>query len=169
MQFLRGAGDQHWISADSNTGASFTFEDALDNSISASMDEAPAIKRPTQPAFLRSLPTITLSEEDVREREALGAADPRCRCVICRETFEAADVLKRLPCGHEFHDSCCEQWLGSNNTCPLCRFKMPEEGEEADLKPKEASGTSGEEAASHAEVPALPAVASGPADDHVPP
>lgn len=145
VQFLQGAGDRHWISADSRAGSGFTFDDALDTSISASLDEAPLHKTPTQGAFLRALPELKLTEEDIQEREALGAADPRCRCTICRETFAAGETLKKLPCGHEFHDSCCVTWLASHNTCPLCRFKMPEEEDEG--QPKQKEGGAAEEIA----------------------
>eukprot|EP00899_Mesostigma_viride_P004741 jgi/Mesvir1/14268/Mv09699-RA.1 len=48
------------------------------------------------------------------------------QCAICRMEFEAGDGLARLPCVHEYHTPCIEQWLGINKACPVC-FKELEE------------------------------------------
>lgn len=141
VQFLRGVGDQHWISAESTTGLSFSFDDQLDNSITASIDETPMARKPTKGAFLRGLPTIQLTQEEVEQRSLLGNADPRRSCAICRDGFCVGDCLKQLPCNHEFHEPCVVTWLTTNNTCPICRWRCPEatEGEEekaeGDTKP----------------------------------
>lgn len=134
IQFLRAAGDQQWVTADGATGGQFAFDDQLDTSITASLDEAPIIKKPTQGAFLRSLPSLQITEADQKERANLGSSDPRYDCAICREVFVVGDTLKRLPCSHEFHTACVTTWLKSQNTCPVCRSSMPEaaEGEEED-------------------------------------
>lgn len=126
VQFLRGGSDRNWISADSSAGMSFSFDDQLETSLSASLDEAPTSRKPTQVAFLRNLPTSHLDASQVEERAAFGAADPRCYCAICREAFVAGDALKQMPCNHEFHQECIVTWLQSNNTCPICRWRCPE-------------------------------------------
>lgn len=48
-------------------------------------------------------------------------------CSICLEHFEhfeqtqtTCDVCK-LQCTHHYHINCLNNWLRSNNTCPLCR------------------------------------------------
>ena len=46
--------------------------------------------------------------------------DEEEECCICLETFEAGNTLKRLPCGHEFHMDCIDQWLTTEHaTCPM--------------------------------------------------
>mmetsp|Transcript_43369 Transcript_43369/g.114720 ORF Transcript_43369/g.114720 Transcript_43369/m.114720 type:complete len:347 (+) Transcript_43369:110-1150(+) len=156
IQFLRGQATQNWISAHSDTGMSHTFEDQLDNSITASMDEAPAQRKPTQGTFLRGLLSICLTEdEQVEARASYGAADPRCTCSICRDVFEVGATLKQMPCHHEFHETCIITWLGTNNTCPICRWRCPEavEGEEEEeedvlrIKPQDGSTECGDEVA----------------------
>lgn len=134
VQFLRPPGHEHWIRADSVAGVHFSFDDQLDNSISASMDSTPPTKRPTQGAFLRGLPTLQLTELEVQARRKLDARDPKVACSICRDGFCVDDVVKHLPCSHEFHDSCIVPWLQSHSSCPICRFRLPEatEGEEAE-------------------------------------
>ncbi|CAG7819514.1 unnamed protein product [Allacma fusca] len=42
-------------------------------------------------------------------------------CVICMCDFEVRQVLRVLPCSHEFHAKCVDKWLKTNRTCPICR------------------------------------------------
>jgi len=126
VQYLRSVGGENWVSASSSAGMNFSFDDQLDNSVTASLHETPAPKRPTQASFIRGLPMSRLEQPDLDERSALDASDPRQQCSICREAFKSGEMLKQLPCSHEFHESCICPWLQSNNTCPICRWKMPE-------------------------------------------
>lgn len=134
VQFLRPPGGEHWIRSDSQTGVNFSFDDQLDNSLTASFDEAPLTKRPIQAATLHGLPTQQLTEVEVQARKNLDPKDPRCHCAICRESFCTVYAVKRLPCSHEFHDTCITPWLQGNSSCPICRFRLPEaaEGEEVE-------------------------------------
>lgn len=42
-------------------------------------------------------------------------------CVICMCDFEQRQLLRVLPCNHEFHAKCVDKWLKTNRTCPICR------------------------------------------------
>ncbi|BET02174.1 Zinc finger, C3HHypothetical protein type (RING finger) [Nesidiocoris tenuis] len=42
-------------------------------------------------------------------------------CVVCMCDFEMKQVLRGLPCTHQFHAKCVDKWLKSNRTCPICR------------------------------------------------
>ncbi|XP_068178468.1 E3 ubiquitin-protein ligase RNF38-like [Antennarius striatus] len=42
-------------------------------------------------------------------------------CVVCMCDFEARQLLRVLPCNHEFHAKCVDKWLKANRTCPICR------------------------------------------------
>ncbi|XP_068155348.1 uncharacterized protein mura isoform X1 [Drosophila tropicalis] len=42
-------------------------------------------------------------------------------CVVCMCDFELRQLLRVLPCSHEFHAKCVDKWLRSNRTCPICR------------------------------------------------
>jgi len=47
------------------------------------------------------------------------------RCVICLREYEVNDVIKTLPCSHEFHSECVDPWLREHNrTCPTCRHDI---------------------------------------------
>ena len=41
-------------------------------------------------------------------------------CIVCQCSFELNDIIRSLPCGHQFHQNCIDRWFLENNTCPLC-------------------------------------------------
>ena len=42
-------------------------------------------------------------------------------CSICHDTIQQQSICRRLNrCQHVFHQSCIDQWLNNNQTCPLC-------------------------------------------------
>ncbi|KAI8884823.1 hypothetical protein K501DRAFT_312353 [Backusella circina FSU 941] len=70
--------------------------------------------------------TINISKTDEKETpdyvenrsiESSGLTS----CVICLDSFEPGNILRVLPCNHEYHKNCIDTWLtGKNATCPLC-------------------------------------------------
>lgn len=42
-------------------------------------------------------------------------------CVVCMSDFETRQMVRVLPCSHEFHAKCVDKWLKTNRTCPICR------------------------------------------------
>nr|CAB3263149.1 uncharacterized protein LOC104265696 [Phallusia mammillata] len=42
-------------------------------------------------------------------------------CVVCMCEWEPKQLLRVLPCSHEFHAKCVDRWLKTNRTCPICR------------------------------------------------
>ncbi|KAI3419193.1 hypothetical protein GPALN_006945 [Globodera pallida] len=51
-------------------------------------------------------------------------------CGICLEEIETGEIQPRaLPCDHVFHQSCIQRWLTKNNTCPKCRYQIPNEAD----------------------------------------
>ncbi|CAL8330981.1 unnamed protein product [Merluccius merluccius] len=47
-------------------------------------------------------------------------------CVVCMCDFETRQLLRVLPCNHEFHAKCVDKWLKANRTCPICRADASE-------------------------------------------
>lgn len=75
---------------------------------------------PASPRYVRSLPVIRISTEDL--------VDPVNReCCICLEPHPLHTQALRLPCAHIFHATCIQNWLQSHCTCPVCRFELPTE------------------------------------------
>ncbi|XP_070541097.1 E3 ubiquitin-protein ligase RNF38-like isoform X2 [Ptychodera flava] len=52
-------------------------------------------------------------------------SDQTC-CVVCMCDFEQRQLLRVLPCSHEFHTKCVDKWLKTNRTCPICRADASE-------------------------------------------
>jgi len=54
-------------------------------------------------------------------RELLGSGDMECS--ICFGTYAKGQDIRRLHCGHHFHQRCVDVWLlNYQNRCPLCLF-----------------------------------------------
>ena len=41
-------------------------------------------------------------------------------CVICMEEFVFGDCMRYLPCLHNYHTKCIDDWLMRNFICPSC-------------------------------------------------
>jgi len=41
-------------------------------------------------------------------------------CAVCISEFEWGDMMRQLPCSHNFHRACIDKWLKRNKVCPLC-------------------------------------------------
>lgn len=71
--------------------------------------------------MLRGLDTRKFSADSGDEKNP--EEDPMC--VICLLNYENGDELKILPCRHEYHSGCIDEWLGGHNrTCPTCRHDI---------------------------------------------
>ncbi|KAB1200711.1 E3 ubiquitin-protein ligase CIP8 [Morella rubra] len=82
-----------------------------ENDISARRGAPPAAK-----AAVSALPTVQIASE----QQALV-------CAICKDMVNVGETATKLPCGHEYHGDCIVPWLGSRNSCPVCRFELPTE------------------------------------------
>lgn len=80
---------------------------------------------PAAKSAVEALPTV----EIVSESEAVA-------CAICKDLVGVGDVAKRLPCGHQYHGDCIVPWLGSRNSCPVCRFELPTDDNEYEQRRK---------------------------------
>ncbi|KAL7120718.1 hypothetical protein ACP275_02G139500 [Erythranthe tilingii] len=78
----------------------------------------------------RSDPAPKSSIESLQEVTITADSDPTLLCPVCKDPFVADSVAKLMPCKHSYHSDCIVPWLEINNSCPVCRFKLPR-GEEA--------------------------------------
>lgn len=75
------------------------------------------------------LKCVAPEKRKVNENLALdkGVKTGEEECAICLEPLSPASSLCTLPCAHTFHASCVKMLrdAGVNQTCPLCRAKLP--------------------------------------------
>jgi E3 ubiquitin-protein ligase SDIR1 len=45
-------------------------------------------------------------------------------CSVCLEQVVDGEMVRTLPCLHQFHSACIDQWLRQQGTCPVCKFKL---------------------------------------------
>ncbi len=69
-------------------------------------------------AQIRSLPTRLVDDPEKELPE-----DAR-QCLICLEDIGKGETRKVLPCLHGFHSSCCDKWLRTNGSCPICKHRI---------------------------------------------
>ncbi|XP_035654255.1 uncharacterized protein si:ch211-59o9.10 [Oncorhynchus keta] len=72
----------------------------------------------------------TLSEREI-ERLPTKTYDPahsagKTQCQICFSDYTEGELLRMLPCLHNYHMQCIDRWLKENSTCPICRIDISE-------------------------------------------
>eukprot|EP00735_Rhodelphis_limneticus_P004648 TRINITY_DN16269_c0_g1::TRINITY_DN16269_c0_g1_i1::g.3137::m.3137 TRINITY_DN16269_c0_g1::TRINITY_DN16269_c0_g1_i1::g.3137 ORF type:complete len:161 (+),score=-2.71,sp/Q9LZV8/ATL74_ARATH/34.57/5e-11,zf-RING_2/PF13639.1/1.6e-14,zf-C3HC4_2/PF13923.1/7e-08,zf-C3HC4_3/PF13920.1/3.8e-07,zf-rbx1/PF12678.2/2.7e-06,zf-C3HC4/PF00097.20/2.1e-06,zf-RING_5/PF14634.1/5.4e-06,zf-RING_UBOX/PF13445.1/0.00034,zf-Apc11/PF12861.2/0.036,Baculo_RING/PF05883.6/0.035,RINGv/PF12906.2/0.066,zf-C3HC4_4/PF15227.1/0.064,Rtf2 len=66
-----------------------------------------------------------LSTEQFKRLEVVSALSVTQReCTICLDRYSTCPSLRRLPCGHLFHDSCLKTWFKEHHKCPNCRYNV---------------------------------------------
>jgi hypothetical protein len=87
-----------------------------------------------------SLETITFKDTDAD----LSKANENC-CAICLSDFEAGEKLRLLPCSHRFHQTCVDEWLRVNASCPTCRQNIVADTQTDVANPVSGGGTGSNE------------------------
>ena len=64
---------------------------------------------------VRNIPTIIWNATKVNITK---------ECQICCEQFMNGEVIRILPCMHQYHCKCVDKWLGDKETCPECRHPI---------------------------------------------
>jgi len=49
--------------------------------------------------------------------------------MICSICLNKLNNPRLLPCMHKFHPQCIQQWIEIDNSCPLCRKTIEDDGE----------------------------------------
>eukprot|EP00252_Welwitschia_mirabilis_P011926 TRINITY_DN2651_c0_g1_i1.p1 TRINITY_DN2651_c0_g1~~TRINITY_DN2651_c0_g1_i1.p1 ORF type:complete len:286 (+),score=48.92 TRINITY_DN2651_c0_g1_i1:266-1123(+) len=45
-------------------------------------------------------------------------------CSVCLEQVNDGELVRSLPCLHQFHVACIDPWLRQQATCPVCKFRV---------------------------------------------
>jgi hypothetical protein len=77
----------------------------------------PNYEHPTDKTIINTLP-----ENFIEDVEKLN--NEKKNCLICLQNFRNGDKATYLPCFHFFHSNCVNDWLKTQNFCPICKFKL---------------------------------------------
>ncbi|XP_033109854.1 uncharacterized protein LOC117111082 [Anneissia japonica] len=75
----------------------------------------PAIEKGLSAIEISQLPTFLYTPDSKLQNRS---------CSICMADYETGDNLRKLPCFHDYHDTCIDQWLVKNPACPICRVEV---------------------------------------------
>ncbi|KAH3875791.1 uncharacterized protein LOC127869470 [Dreissena polymorpha] len=89
-----------------------SVSDFGNNSVINELSESHIMISPKLFEQLAQLPTKQYELSELHQENA---------CQICMEIYQSGDILKTLPCFHDYHDACIDEWLKENITCPICR------------------------------------------------
>lgn len=73
---------------------------------------------------------LTQAKQD--NRSGKGSEDD-LTCTICLEQVKRGDLLRTLPCLHQFHANCIDPWLRQQGTCPVCKLRVGSEMQDSNL------------------------------------
>ncbi|XP_074308230.1 E3 ubiquitin-protein ligase SDIR1-like [Silene latifolia] len=54
----------------------------------------------------------------------MGSSENELTCSICLEQVNDGELIRSLPCLHQYHADCIDSWLSRKGTCPVCKFKV---------------------------------------------
>ncbi|OUZ99274.1 zinc finger protein [Macleaya cordata] len=70
----------------------------------------------------------------LQEKEDSGEGDGTAKvpedeltCSVCLEQVNVGEMLRSLPCLHQFHANCIDPWLRQQGSCPVCKFRAVSE------------------------------------------
>uniref|UniRef100_A0A803R2C8 RING-type E3 ubiquitin transferase n=2 Tax=Cannabis sativa TaxID=3483 RepID=A0A803R2C8_CANSA len=74
---------------------------------------------------LQQASTSSAAPEDTRKEDGkLKASENELTCSICLEQVSRGELIRSLPCLHQFHTSCIDPWLRQQGTCPVCKYRV---------------------------------------------
>ncbi|KAJ8760348.1 hypothetical protein K2173_012586 [Erythroxylum novogranatense] len=62
-------------------------------------------------------------QDTVNALGSMKASRDELTCTVCLEQVDVGELIRTLPCLHQFHANCIDPWLRQQGTCPVCKFK----------------------------------------------
>ncbi|KAL0929193.1 hypothetical protein M5K25_001137 [Dendrobium thyrsiflorum] len=66
---------------------------------------------------------IEKKQDNSKTDGSLRNSDDELTCSVCLEQVLAGEMIRSLPCLHQFHSNCIDPWLRQQGTCPVCKHK----------------------------------------------
>ncbi|KAM7501872.1 hypothetical protein LguiB_000776 [Lonicera macranthoides] len=107
--------------------------DSDNGSITPSMSEEEINSLPVHVYKVTSLqsegslqqPTSSTAMAEGKKADAITrASDDELTCSICLEQAKRGELIRSLPCLHQFHANCIDPWLRQQGTCPVCKLTV---------------------------------------------
>ncbi|MCD7455893.1 E3 ubiquitin-protein ligase sdir1 [Datura stramonium] len=67
--------------------------------------------------------SIEKKQEPANAEGATKTSDGGLTCTVCLEQVIVGELVRTLPCLHQFHANCIDPWLRQQGTCPVCKFR----------------------------------------------
>ncbi|KAL3514782.1 hypothetical protein ACH5RR_027499 [Cinchona calisaya] len=96
----------------------------------------------------RGAPPASKAAVEALETMEIKSEGQALACAVCKDIVGVGEILKKLPCGHGYHGDCIVPWLGSRNSCPVCRFELPTDDPEYEEGRKKRAGVAADAAPS---------------------
>ncbi|XP_020267473.1 E3 ubiquitin-protein ligase SDIR1-like [Asparagus officinalis] len=64
-----------------------------------------------------------IKQDDGRAGGSAGSQEDELTCSVCLEQVNAGELVRSLPCLHQFHTGCIDPWLRQQGTCPVCKHR----------------------------------------------
>ena len=108
-------------------------EDNIDNLINEIMqnDTNKYGNPPASKNAIEKLKKCKINEEKLKE---FGIENS---CAVCKDELNIGEICLLMPCNHHFHENCLIPWLKERNSCPICRYELPTDDEDFELRKKQ--------------------------------
>lgn len=66
---------------------------------------------------------VESNKDSTKEEGKVKASEDELTCSVCLEQVNMGELIRSLPCLHQFHANCIDPWLRQQGTCPVCKFR----------------------------------------------
>eukprot|EP00164_Ancoracysta_twista_P001059 GFYU01001380.1.p1 GENE.GFYU01001380.1~~GFYU01001380.1.p1 ORF type:complete len:245 (+),score=36.56 GFYU01001380.1:235-969(+) len=74
--------------------------------------------------------SLSAATKKLGVKKSSGVRADNEECYICLDPYSEGEMVRTLPCNHEYHQECVDKWLGEvHSVCPLCRSDICEQKE----------------------------------------
>ncbi|KAJ0979530.1 hypothetical protein J5N97_015004 [Dioscorea zingiberensis] len=63
-------------------------------------------------------------QDNAKPEGNVKAPEDELTCSVCLEQVVLGELVRTLPCLHQFHSNCIDPWLRQQGTCPVCKYKV---------------------------------------------
>ncbi|KAL0402804.1 UNVERIFIED_CONTAM: E3 ubiquitin-protein ligase SDIR1 [Sesamum radiatum] len=67
--------------------------------------------------------SVEKKQDPAAPQGGMKTNDDDLTCSVCLEQVNAGELIRSLPCLHQFHVNCIDPWLRQQGTCPVCKFR----------------------------------------------